>query len=108
VRLRTGVGLKKMAKTSFPAAPRSTARYRGPERRGKDHDAADDIKPRVKVSFDAKGNPVWDAQVDMPRRREGDDTIDLLKCLDTDALSLAADEEEDQDPSGYDPYRHTR
>jgi hypothetical protein len=45
------------------------------------------------VKFDAKGNPVLEVRTDVPRHREDDKTIDLLKCLDADALGLELEEE---------------
>jgi hypothetical protein len=83
-----------------------TFRYRGPDRRGA---VSIDIKEFMKgekvgeVTFDAKGNPIWQLKVDIPRRREDDDTIDLLKCLDVDSLSLE-DDSEPEDVPGYNPY----
>jgi hypothetical protein len=46
---------------------------------------------------------VWRVRVDVPRRRKDDDTIDMLKRLEVDSLSLADDENGPSD-SGYDPY----
>lgn len=55
------------------------------------------------VNFDDKGNAVWEWRVDVPRRRDEDQTIDLLECLDTSALSI--DEEKDEDESSeFNPY----
>ena len=57
---------------------------------------------RSEVTFDAKGNPVWEVRVEAPRRREDDDTVDLLQILDSDELSLQ--DEEPETRTGYDPY----
>lgn len=83
-----------------------TFRYRGPDRRD---NGPFDLKEFMKgekvgeVTFDAKGNPIWQLKIEVPRRREDDDTIDLLKCLDVESLSLEDDVEADDVP-GYDPY----
>ena len=65
--------------------------YRGPDRR--DPENTDDSQVTRKIEFDAKGNPVLKVRVDVPRRREDDNTIDLLKCLDGDALNLQLEDE---------------
>jgi hypothetical protein len=96
-----GVLLSKANKPSKGSAAK--AAYEGRERR---RSASTRPKPHGKIRFDAKGNPVWEPQIDTPRRRDGDNTIDLLKCLDVDGLKLADDTPED-DP-GYDPYRRSR
>jgi hypothetical protein len=36
---------------------------------------------------------VLEVRTDVPRRREDDHTIDLLKCLDADALKLELEDE---------------
>jgi hypothetical protein len=36
---------------------------------------------------------VLEVRTDVPRRREDDNTIDLLKCLDADALNLEIEDE---------------
>jgi hypothetical protein len=54
------------------------------------------------VTFDAKGDPVWEWRVEARRRRKDDSTVDLLKCLDLDGLRLE-DEADDRD-RGIDPY----
>jgi hypothetical protein len=59
---------------------------------------------RGEVSHDAKGNPVWRMSTDVPRRRQDDDTVDLLKCLDVEDLSLADDVPREDASEGYDPY----
>ena len=71
-----------------------TPTYPGPERRTRSTDS--DVYQHLtkRVVFDAKGNPVWDIRVTVPRRREDDDTVDLLKCIDPDSLSLE-DEQSD-------------
>ena len=66
---------------------------------------------RHEIEFDAKGNPVWRVRVDSPSRRQDDDTLDLLKCLDVEGLSLTEDETPNNDDRGrgYDPYgRHKK
>lgn len=65
--------------------------YRGPDRR--DPANTDDSQVSRKITFDAKGNPVLEVRVDVPRRREDDNTIDLLKCLDADSLNLTLEDE---------------
>ena len=45
------------------------------------------------VHFDAKGNPVLEIRAEAPRRRKDDDTIDLLKCLDDESLSLVDEDD---------------
>jgi hypothetical protein len=58
------------------------------------------------VTYDAKGDPVWEWRVNVPRRREGDPTIDLLKCLDVADLRL---EDEKEEPDlGINPYDTAR
>jgi hypothetical protein len=58
------------------------------------------------VTYDAKGDPVWEWRVDVPRRREDDSTIDLLKCLDVNDLRL---EDEPKEPDqGINPYDTAR
>lgn len=76
-----------------------TGTYRGPDRRH----VVEDERTAVEVRFDAKGNPVWRIRSDIPRRREKDDTLDLLKCLDNETLALEDDTLE-QDGSAFDPY----
>ena len=88
--------MSKSSKSNSAAAgePALGGAYGGPDRR-------DPEAPEPKVSrtirFDAKGNPVLEVRADVPRRRDGDDTIDLLKCLDADALDLAI-EDDDEPP----------
>ena len=68
-----------------------TFRYRGPDRRDNEtEEQLDDMLSR-QIRFDAKGNPVLDVRTNVPRRREEDDTIDLLKCLDNSQLSIEED-----------------
>jgi hypothetical protein len=77
----------------FPSNPEIvTFRYRGPNRRAASADDGHRDQPSGTVRFDDLGNPVWEVRVDIPRRRDGDDTIDLLKCLDNSLLSLEEDE----------------
>jgi hypothetical protein len=76
----------------FAAGAKVVSRtYRGPDRR--DPEQADSSKVERTVKFDAKGNPVLEVRTDVPRRRGDDDTIDLLKCLDADALNLQLEDE---------------
>jgi hypothetical protein len=65
--------------------------YRGPDRR--DPRNTDDSQVSRQIKFDDKGNPVLEVRVDVPRRREGDNTIDLLKCLDADSLNLQIEDD---------------
>lgn len=76
--------------------------HAGTERRT---DSADHPETHTEIRFDDKGNPVWEVRADTPRRRKDDDTIDLLKTLDVESLSLEGDEEQTEVP-GYDPYGH--
>ena len=73
-------------------APIVTSRYRGPDRRTADNDDPEDPVSR-QVTFDAKGNPVLDVRINVPRRRKEDHTINLLECLDADKLELKIDED---------------
>jgi hypothetical protein len=76
----------------------------GPERRKKEK-----TRPTGTVRFDAKGNPIWEVRVDTPRRREDDETFDLIKSLDIDNLSLSDDEPKDETGNrGYDPYSRSK
>lgn len=70
----------------------ATQDYRGPERRARSADASEP-KLSKRIRFDAKGNPVWEVRVETPGRRADDDTVDLLKCLEPDELTLADDDE---------------
>ena len=87
-----------------------TFRYRGPDRRERrSFNMGDLLSPDEKlgdVTFDAKGNPIWQLKVELPRRRKEDDTLDLIKCLDVDTLALADDADDDEAPKGrgYNPY----
>ena len=61
------------------------------------------------IKFDDKGNAVLEWTIDTPRRRQEDDTIDLLECLDPDGLSLADDVDpppngRDAGSDGFNPY----
>jgi hypothetical protein len=91
----------------FPANPKVvTFRYRGPDLRGTEPEDEADMPAPSKlgdVKFDAKGNPVLQIRADEPRRRKDDDTIDLLKRLELESLSLA-DDDAVQQVIGYDPY----
>jgi hypothetical protein len=103
---------KNPLKNDFAASAEiATRRYRGPDRREGQDKAPDDVA--VEIRFDAKGNPVWEMRTTAPRRREDDDTFDLLKCLQVDSLSIASNETDgspDRERSarrpgaGYDPY----
>ena len=66
--------------------------YRGPDRRDPEQAASSRVERTVK--FDAKGNPVLEVRTDVPRRRGDDKTIDLLKCLDADALNLRLEDDD--------------
>lgn len=91
----------------FPADPEIvTFRYRGPDRRNHDPEAETVESTSGDVTFDAKGNPVWQIRVDVLRRRKDDDTMDLLKRLEVDSLSLA-DEHDATEDTGYNPYDPT-
>jgi hypothetical protein len=73
-----------------------TRTYRGPDRR--DPNNTDDSQVSRSIKFDEKGNPVLEVRTDVPRRREDDRTIDLLKCLDADSLGLALEDDEPPAP----------
>ena len=66
----------------------SNRSYRGPDRR--DPNAANPVEVTRTVRHDDKGNPVLEVRAVAPRRRNDDDTIDLLKCLDPEALQLSS------------------
>ncbi len=85
--------MSKSSKTKdFAAdAPVVSRTYRGPDRR--DPDQVENSTVERTIKFDAKGNPVLEVRTDAPRRREDDNTIDLLKCLDADALKLEVEDE---------------
>jgi hypothetical protein len=87
----------------FPANPAIvTRRYRGPDRR----EESGEESFEAEIRFDDRGNPVWSVQTTVPRRRKDDDTVDLLKCLDSDALALEDEEHEaGSDSSGHNPYK---
>ena len=95
-------------------APVVTRRYRGPDRR-LSHKNTEDVA--VDVRFDAKGNPVWEMRATGPRHRKDDDTLDLLKCLNVDSLSIDGGEAGDDAggnrtargrDSGYNPYERAK
>jgi hypothetical protein len=62
-----------------------TDTYRGPDRRRQEDDE-DTISKEIR--FDEQGNSVLDVRTEVPRRREDDDTVDLIESLDADALGL--------------------
>jgi hypothetical protein len=76
--------------------------YSGEERRFKS------ARPETlrEIKFDEKGNAVLEWSIDTPRRRESDDTIDLIECLDPEGLSLVDDVKAEQDDyaGGFNPY----
>jgi hypothetical protein len=79
-----------MTKRQFAAdAPIKTPSYRGPDRRMPSGHS--EVAISKEVTFDAKGNPVLDIRSTTPRRREDDDTLDLIKCLDESTLSILED-----------------
>jgi hypothetical protein len=60
-----------------------------------------------KVGRDDKGDAIWEWRVDVPLRRDEDETINLLKCLEDVDLKLADSDEvaDTKDPAGgYNPY----
>jgi len=84
--------MSKLPKNDFAKDAEVQSRtYRGPNRR--DPNNTDDSQVSRQIKFDAKGNPVLEVRVDVPRRREDDKTIDLLKCLDADGLNLQLEDE---------------
>lgn len=78
----------KNSRTSDP----DTATSRTVDRRSKVAENEEDQEASSRVRFDAKGNPVFEIRTNTPRRRKDDDTIDLLKCLENDSLTLADDD----------------
>ena len=106
---------KKLDKPTFAAdAEVHTFRYRGPDRRAPAKDS-DPSEFDVEVRFDAKGNSIWEMRTTIPRRRTDDDTLDLLKCLDIDSLSLdqdadapRSDDAAEPRASGYNPYARVK
>jgi len=100
----SGTTMSSKPDKSFPRNPEiATFRYRGPNRRHQADTEPAAEKPSGEVKFDAKGNPVWEIRIDVPRRRKEDDTVDLLKCLDSDSLSIV-DDPNHIGPPGYNPY----
>jgi hypothetical protein len=97
-------------------APGSGGKERRDRRAAKSSAAKDAEARRVaslknsthsKVGFDAKGNPVLEWRTTEPARRADDDTIDYLKCLDSDALEIADESDgakPKRRPKGYNPY----
>jgi hypothetical protein len=82
------------------SSPNEAPDYPGEDRRT----GSDKPDVHADISFDAKGNPVWEVRVESPRRRSDDDTIDLLKCLDSDLLLEQEEEDELSTTGGYNPY----
>ena len=70
----------------------ATSRVRGPDRRSESGKQEEKLRTSSTVRFDEKGNPVLEMRAAAQRRRKDDDTIDLLKCLDDESLSLADDD----------------
>ena len=62
------------------------------DRRGRFSGGEKGQETSSRVRFDEKGNPVFEIRTDTPRRRKDDDTIDLLKCLENESLSLEEDD----------------
>ena len=61
------------------------------------------LPTRERVTFDAKGNPVWKFPVQSEILDIGDPTMDLLESLET--ATIAIDEDDVWlDRSGIDPY----
>ena len=76
-----------------------TRTYRGPDRR--DREGAS-TGVAAEITRDAKGNPVLSLRAEGPRRREDDDTLDLIGALNADSLQLEA---EPAPEHGYNPYQ---
>ena len=83
---------------------KSAPEYSVVERRQK----AQRPEPQLAIRFDAKEYAVLEWNIDSPRRREEDDTLDLLECLDPDDLALTdevdATANEDDHAGGFNPY----
>lgn len=91
---------------AFPRNPEVvTPRYRGPDRRT-EGDAEAVLEKRI--THDAKGDPVLEVRITSPRRRQDDDTVDQLKCLDADSLSLDDPLVEQSGSREFDPYGRSR
>ena len=63
--------------------------------------------PDDRVTFDCKGNPVWNLEADAPTDDDLDSTFDMLSPLDAE---LSIDEsgcEPSSDQRGKDPYNTT-
>ncbi len=91
------------------AATSESERRSGPSDRRSDTGAAAGApKADGNVTFDDKGNAVWEWRIDEPRRREDDPTVDFLECLDIDDLEIEGDDSEDDEPQeGFNPYSHS-
>jgi hypothetical protein len=101
---------KNRSSPGFSPPEIATPTYRGADRRRRQRDESEDhFSGRVR--FDPRGNPIWEARVDVIRRRRDDKTVNLLKCLENDRLALEEErvksEEELSLESGYDPYGHS-
>ena len=70
----------------------SASRVRGPDRRDESEEQEEKLQTSSSVRFDEQGNPVLEIRAAVQRRRKDDNTIDLLKCLDDESLSLADDD----------------
>lgn len=99
-RRRAGAGRDERPRESASSAPVSEAELQVRSLEGSDLGT---------VSYDAKGNPVWEWRVNVQRRRRDDTTVNMLKCLDTTELRLLEDTDEGRDADrGIDPYDHQR
>jgi hypothetical protein len=85
-----------------PTAPASAKKER--RRAGKRGQPPPPPKAIGAVGRDDLGNAVWEWRVDVPRRRDDDPTIDLVKCLDVGGLSIEDDEPKPRKQGAFNPY----
>jgi hypothetical protein len=61
------------------------------------------------VARDDKGDAVWEWRVDVPSRREDDETINYLRCLTDVDLEIADGDDVPEKPGGgYNPYDRSK
>lgn len=88
-------------RNSATRAP-SEERRKGTGDRRRNRPEAQPPKAGGSVTFDDKGNAVWEWRLETPMRREDDPTIDYLKILDVDGLAI--EEEQDVDDATDDTF----
>ncbi len=95
---------RKPKPSSKPASPQPTA---GPDAAGT---AVKSVRENGlgTIRYDAKGDPVWEWRVEERRRRQDDPTLDMLKALDCQELTIAEETGIRTGlRKGIDPYDHT-